>query len=267
MVSYGHPEPDDKSLEEQQTTQKGPSTSQNLTVVPSATNQQTILNFVRKPISLSRSKQLDEQLIRVIVKEYQPFRVVEDPEFKKFIYMLCLNYKMPNRKTISNSLIPRLYNSTKEVISNELSDVDAVCLTTDGWTSINNQSFMALTAHFIDGNQEKHHLKSYLLGCVLFDEQHTAKKLVRTIEKSAKLKDTQSQMGLPELKLKQDVVTRWNSTYDMLSRIIAIKKAVVSLLAVDEPHLNTLSPNDWIILEKSIEVLKLFSEITEEISA
>ncbi|KAF2878712.1 hypothetical protein ILUMI_27464 [Ignelater luminosus] len=339
MVSYGHPEPDDKSLEEQQTTQKGPSTSQNLTVVPSVTNQQTILNFVRKLISLSGSKQLDEQLIRVIVKEYQPFRVVEDPEFKKFIYMLCPNYKMPDRKTISNSLIPRLYNSTKEVISNELSDVDAVCLTTDGWTSINNQSFMALTAHFIDGNQEKHHLKSYLLGCVPFYEQHTAKNLceqlksqvnewglankiaciisdnatnitsaikvtgwrffpcfahtlnlvlqaelfeikeqvdkvkaiVQFFERSssalAKLKDTQSQMGLPELKLKQDVVTRWNSTYDMLSRIIAIKKAVVSLLAVDEPHLNTLSPNDWIILEKSIEVLKLFSEITEEISA
>jgi len=39
-------------------------------------------------------------------------------------------------------------------------------------------------------------------------------------------------MGFLMLKLKQDVVTRWNSTYDMLRRIIRVKDAVVTTIAV-----------------------------------
>lgn len=96
------------------------SVTQNRTVpnkknVPSH-SQDVITNFIRRPISINKSKQLDEQLIRVIVKEYQPFRVVEDPEFKKFIHMLNPNYNMPDRKTISNSFIPKMFNNIKEVV-------------------------------------------------------------------------------------------------------------------------------------------------------
>lgn len=73
-------------------------------------------------------------------------------------------------------------------------------------------------------------------------------------------------MGLTYLKLKQDVVTQWNSTYDMLKRIIMVKNAVLSYLAIEQPQLNTLLPSDWVVLEKSIEILKILNDITEEIS-
>ncbi|CAG9840430.1 unnamed protein product [Diabrotica balteata] len=253
--------------------------------------------------------------------------------------MLNPNYNIPDRETISNSLIPRLYNNIKEVILKKLSEVDAVCLTTDGWTSINNQSFISITVHFIDDDNGKQIIKSYLLGCIPFDERHTTenvsdqlkiqadewgisnkiacvisdnaanitaaikatswalfpcfahtfnlvlqagimeiqeqvnkvKAIVQFFKKNSsaltKLRGMQTQMGLPELKLKEDVGTRWNSTYDMLSGILLVKPAVVDLLAGDEPHLNTLSLSDWNILEKSVKVLKLFYQITEEISA
>ncbi|XP_072401153.1 E3 SUMO-protein ligase ZBED1-like [Diabrotica undecimpunctata] len=302
-------------------------------------SQAVITSFACRPLSVNKSKQLDEQLIRVIVKEFQPFRVVEDPEFKKFIQMLNPNYNIPDRATISNSLIPQIYNNIKDVVLKKLSETDAVCLTTDGWTSINNQSFISITVHFIDDDNGKQIFKSYLLDCIPLDERHTAKNvsdqlkiqadewglsnkiagvisdnasditeaikatswtlfpcfahnlnlvlqagimeiqgqvnkvkaIVQFFKKNssalAKLRSMQTQMGLPELKLKEDVVARWNSTYDMLSRILLVKPAVVGLLAVDEPHLNTLSPSDWNILEKSVEVLNLFYQVTEEISA
>jgi hypothetical protein len=41
---------------------------------------------------------------------------------------------------------------------------------------------------------------------------------------SSTVKAMQEQLGGPALSLKQDVVTRWNSTYDMLQRIFDVKK-------------------------------------------
>lgn len=79
----------------------------------STTIQGSISSYVRSPIPLSLSKKYDEQLIRTIVKGFHPFRMVEDVEFKKLITMLCPAYTMPTRKTVSNSLIPRLYSKTK----------------------------------------------------------------------------------------------------------------------------------------------------------
>lgn len=45
----------------------------------------------------------------------------------------------------------------------------------------------------------------------------------RSAQSYTKLKNAQVQMGYLELKLIQDVTTRWNSIYDMLQRCIAIK--------------------------------------------
>jgi len=74
-------------------------------------------------------------------------------------------------------------------------------------------------------------------------------------------------MGLPQLKLKQDAVTRWNSTYDMLKRIISIKDAVISTLAILQSSIQVLTPAEWEVVEKSVDVLQIFHEVTEEISS
>lgn len=85
---------------------------------------------------------IDQQLLKMIVKEYHPFSVVEDVEFRNLIKMLCPNYSIPSRKTVTQSLMPQLFNMTVECVKDTLNNVSAVCLTTDGWTSRNNQSFV-----------------------------------------------------------------------------------------------------------------------------
>lgn len=83
-----------------------------------------------------------------------------------------------------------------------------------------------------------------------------------------KLQDTQEQMGLPVLKLKQDVITRWNSTYEMVDRMLTVKDAVVSTLALLQPDgIVPLSQSEWFVIEKAVEVLKIFLEVTNEVSA
>lgn len=73
-------------------------------------------------------------------------------------------------------------------------------------------------------------------------------------------------MNLPLLKLKQDVQTRWNSTFEMLQRLVQIKDAVIATVALLRSEL-TLNESDWAIIEGILPLLSPFYEITTEISA
>lgn len=54
-----------------------------------------------KPLPLSKTKQLDEQIVKFIVKSYHSFAIVEEEEFKNMYRMILPNYTLPTRKTIS----------------------------------------------------------------------------------------------------------------------------------------------------------------------
>ncbi|KAF2896786.1 hypothetical protein ILUMI_09389 [Ignelater luminosus] len=252
------------------------------------------------------------QLMQTIVKNYLPFQIVESDYFKKFVNELNPGYQLPSRKTVSKVLLPQYYNMTKERVFNKLKTAEAICLTTDGWTSVANESYLAVTAHFLNKAND---LQSVLLECYKYTDSHTAvnlseelqrivenwqikerivavvsdnaanivaaikrtewkhipcfahtvnliirssldtirpirqkvKNLVeffkRSPQASEKLHQMQKQLGKPELRVKQDVVTRWNSTYDTFKRIIEIKEALMS------------------------KCVAIFKDVTEEISA
>lgn len=289
-----------------------------------------------KAITVKKKLEIDTQFVKMIVKGYRPFDMAEDEEFKKFVALVNPNYSIPCRKTVSSSLIPQLYNQNKEIIIEELKSAFAVSVTTDSWTSVNAESFLAYTAHFIS---EKLTMKSYLLDCLEFTERHTAvnlsketkrilneygllekvttvvtdnaanivlmtnncgfrhlpcfahtinlvlqnslKEIGTTIRKvklivehfkrsphaTKKLLQIQKQMGRQEKKLKQDVVTRWNSTFYMLSRFLEEKEPVLSVLGILGTNLDIPNSNDWVIIEESSNILNIFEEITTEISA
>lgn len=50
---------------------------------PARSQQQQISNFLSKPVTASKRQLIDQQVIRMIVKEYYPFSIVDDIEFKK----------------------------------------------------------------------------------------------------------------------------------------------------------------------------------------
>lgn len=61
----------------------------------------------------------------------------------------------------------------------------------------------------------------------------------------SRLNEIQTQGGYSVLKLKQDCPTRWNSTYDMVDRILKIKEPVLSTLAIINNDLNTITFDEW----------------------
>ncbi|KAL4085334.1 hypothetical protein QTP88_027193 [Uroleucon formosanum] len=295
---------------------------------PRLDGQSTISSYFSntKLLNINQQKRVDQQLIKMIVKGYCSFDIVEDLEFQNLLKMLNGSSKLPSRKTVSNSMIPLLYHQTYEKVQALMTNCFAVCLTTDGWTSIKNDSYIGVTAHFIDENAS---LQSVCLGCDKFEERHTSQnvalflkntvqewridnklaavvsdnapnihiscfahcinlvvqrglknisdiqKKVKTIVEhfkrsshaQSKLQAMQQQMGLPPLKLKQDVITRWNSTHDMFKRIVEIKDAVVSTLAILQCDVEQLTVVEWQIVECSTNILQIFAEVTTEISS
>jgi len=101
---------------------------------------------------------------------YYPFDIVEDEEFKNLLEMLNGGYALPSKKTISNTMILNLYNQIYEKLQILMTNCFAVCLTTNDWTSVKNESFMGITAHFIN---DEGLLQSIFLGCEMFDDRYT----------------------------------------------------------------------------------------------
>ncbi|XP_077065670.1 E3 SUMO-protein ligase ZBED1-like [Siphateles boraxobius] len=104
----------------------------------------------------------------------------------------------------------------------------------------------------------------------------SARCLVEHFKKSelacTKLKEKQHQMGKPPLMLLQDVSTRWNSTYHMLSRLLEQRWPVTA--ALSDPAVNPrgkhhyldLKPEQWHISEELTQVLGPFEGATEFLS-
>eukprot|EP00102_Acyrthosiphon_pisum_P027011 XP_016664221.1 PREDICTED: zinc finger BED domain-containing protein 4-like [Acyrthosiphon pisum] len=287
-----------------------------------------------KPVGASRRKVIDQQVLRMIVKEYFPFSVVEDRKFIKLIGMLNSGYTLPSRKTLTTSLLPVMYNEVYEKVRNDInSNAHYVSLTTDNWISVKNESYTAVTAHYIDKDCI---LKTYLLSCFKYSESHTREnlknELVRVVtewglqnkiaactsgnasnitgaialcnwrhigcfahslnlafqhtlkevqeirdkvkgivghfkrssQAAAKLKLRQEQLEYsPTLSVIQDVVTRWNSTYEMFERILHLKTPLLSALAETNYDVY-LNSSDWQIISNTCDILKRFKEISSE---
>lgn len=110
----------------------------------------------------------------MIVKNYLPFSIVENDAFMAFTHELCPSYSAPTRKTVSNGLLQKYYNTLKENVENVLAQAEYVALTTDSWTSASHEQYVAVTAHFLDAETN---IQSFMLECIPDAKRHTAENL------------------------------------------------------------------------------------------
>ena len=83
---------------------------------------------------------------------------------------------------------------------------------------------------------------------------------------SDKLKSVQSQMGQEQLKVKKDIVTRWNSVFYMLQRLQQIKEALSAALVSLPGSPMALTIDEWAVIEDCVMLLKPMELMTAELS-
>lgn len=74
----------------------------------------------------------------MICLDNQPFQLVENTGFKALMNYLEPRYTLPSRKTLSNFLIPQLYEDQVKIVRSILDKSDYISLTTVIWTSTAN---------------------------------------------------------------------------------------------------------------------------------
>ncbi|XP_025198809.1 uncharacterized protein LOC112597103 [Melanaphis sacchari] len=93
------------------------------------------------PLGASRRKIIDQQVLKMVVKKYYPFSIVEDREFVQFLNLLNPGYTLASRKTLLKSLLPIMYNEIHDKVKQDIKDhAKYVSNTTDSWTSIKNEN-------------------------------------------------------------------------------------------------------------------------------
>ncbi|XP_078030269.1 E3 SUMO-protein ligase ZBED1-like [Epinephelus lanceolatus] len=119
---------------------------------------------------VDRKRELDEALVNMVVKDSQPFSIVDDCGFKEFVALLDPTYTLPSRRALKNMVVQR-YEEEKTKAKAVMQKVEAVSLTADMWTSINMDAYLAVTSHYVDDSVK---LATVLLGVLPFPETHTA---------------------------------------------------------------------------------------------
>lgn len=118
-----------------------------------------------------KKRQLDEQVMGMIVSDLQQLSVVEDKGFRRLVHGLDPRYGLPSRRELTRKHLPEMYNDT---VKQDLQETPYVSLTTDIWTSRQTRGFITVTAHFITSDWC---LKSAVLETAPLKKDHTAENI------------------------------------------------------------------------------------------
>ncbi|OMO74048.1 putative Zinc finger, BED-type [Corchorus capsularis] len=86
----------------------------------------------------------------MIIIDELPFRFMEAKGFRHAMKTAQPRFVMPSRKTIAMDCFQLYSDAEKQVKKQMNSNRFRVSLTTDTWTSIQNNSYMCVTAHYVD---------------------------------------------------------------------------------------------------------------------
>ncbi|WAQ94089.1 ZBED1-like protein [Mya arenaria] len=129
----------------------------------------------------ARAAAISRSIGRYIIDDLRPVSVVEGPGFKNMIKSLDPRFSIPGRTYFSTTLIPNIYEETALKVKSSLSSAQTVALTTDGWTSKANESYVTITSIHIT---QKWRLQNFVLQTRMMPEIHTGVNIAKVIREA-----------------------------------------------------------------------------------
>jgi hypothetical protein len=105
--------------------------------------------FAKTSITSSRTEKITDLIVRMITKDSLPIIFVEGDGFRELMAYIEPGYNVPCAKTVKTRL-NSLHAAAKVKVREMLHEAPSVSLTTDCWTSSATESYMTLTAHYIN---------------------------------------------------------------------------------------------------------------------
>nr|XP_061794906.1 E3 SUMO-protein ligase ZBED1-like [Nerophis lumbriciformis] len=130
--------------------------------------QQSMLSIL--PQNSERAKKITRSVASFIAKDLRPYYVVENVGFRHLLKTLEPRYKLPARATFADSVVPSLYREVREDVSMSLQKASRVAITSDAWTSVATESYITITAHYINKDWQ---MLSHVLQTRSVYESHT----------------------------------------------------------------------------------------------
>lgn len=224
--------------------QPSSSTETTIQVINQAkTYQQNLSDSFHLPhkINIIDKKKIDNQLLELFTVDLQPFSIVDDKGFKKFVRLLNPSYMLPSRRTISSVLLPALYKEVYGGVQKLIKQASALTITIDCWTSINNDNYLAVTAYFITDIFE---MKSVLLDCKVSNVSHTSEHLAVEI---------------------RNIITEWKIDAKILLSV-SDNTAVIENALINELNLKHFCCFAYTLNLIASKSLKLIKELLERVN-
>ncbi|XP_034023456.1 zinc finger BED domain-containing protein 1-like [Thalassophryne amazonica] len=139
-------------------------------------------SFVMKLAQTSAcAKAITNAIGLFIAADLQPYSVVENAGFKHLISVLEPRYSIPSRSHLTTKLLPSMYEDAKENVLTGLSTAELVAITTDDWTSRATESYIIVTAHYVNNDWE---IESPVLQTRPIYESHTSDNLAEVLKEA-----------------------------------------------------------------------------------
>lgn len=146
----------------------------------SASSSQSTLDehIAKKPVSQTKRNTLRDDIADWITVNCRPLSVVEDSGFLQIIRTALDNttYELPSRKLITSKISGR-YSSKRDELKTLLTNCPAVAITTDGWTSLSNVSYLGVTVHYL----EDWNLTAKAIAVAKMEGRHTGDNVSATL--------------------------------------------------------------------------------------